>query len=82
MHIRLSDIEPASQFVIDGEAVILGVEGIADFNALHSRQHDENVQLYAFDILALDGEDLRDLPARAAKVQDVPADQVQKRDLA
>jgi len=28
----------------------------------HSCQHDEEVQLYAFDILALDGEDLRSLP--------------------
>jgi len=25
------------QFVIDGEAVVLGVDGVADFNALHSR---------------------------------------------
>jgi hypothetical protein len=50
------------QFVIDGEAVILGVDGIPDFNALHSRRHDDEVQLYAFDILALDGEDLRPLP--------------------
>src|SRR5215831_9856536 len=32
------------QFVIDGEAVVLGVDGIADFNALHSRRHDEAVQ--------------------------------------
>ena len=47
------------QFVIDGEAVVLGVDGVADFNALHSRKHDDEVQLYAFDILALDGEDLR-----------------------
>jgi ATP-dependent DNA ligase len=44
------------QFVIDGEAVILGVDGIADFDVLHSRQRDEEVQLYAFDILVLDGE--------------------------
>jgi len=55
------------QFVIDGEAVVLGVDGIADFNALHSRQHDEEVQLYAFDILALDGEDLRSLPLSLRK---------------
>ena len=55
-----------SQFVIDGEAVILGVDGIADFNGLHSRQHDEVVQLYAFDILAFDGEDLRGLPLSAS----------------
>jgi bifunctional non-homologous end joining protein LigD len=47
------------QFVIDGEAVVLGVDGVSDFNALHSRRHDDEVQLYAFDILALDGEDLR-----------------------
>jgi hypothetical protein len=35
-------------FVIDGEAVVLGVDGVSDFNALHSRQHDEETQLYAF----------------------------------
>jgi bifunctional non-homologous end joining protein LigD len=55
------------QFVIDGEAVVLGVDGISDFNALHSRKHDEEVQLYAFDILALDGEDLRPLPLSLRK---------------
>ena len=43
------------QFVIDGEAVVLGIDGVADFNALHSRKHDDEVQLDAFDILALDG---------------------------
>jgi ATP-dependent DNA ligase len=33
------------RFVIDGEAVVLGVDGVADFNALHSRRHDDEVQL-------------------------------------
>ncbi|MET3966725.1 DNA ligase [Bradyrhizobium sp. S3.9.1] len=51
-----------NQFVIDGEAVVLGVDGVSDFNALHSRKHDQEVQLYAFDILAMGGEDLRELP--------------------
>ena len=55
------------QFVIDGDAVVLGVDGIPDFNALHSRKHDEEVQLYAFDILTLDGEDLRPLPLSLRK---------------
>jgi ATP dependent DNA ligase domain len=55
------------QFVIDGEAVVLGVDGIVDFNALHSRKHDHEVRLYAFDILALDGEDLRELPLSTRK---------------
>ncbi|MDI3559554.1 RNA ligase family protein [Bradyrhizobium sp. Arg816] len=55
------------QFVIDGEAVVLGVDGVSDFNALHSRGHDDEVQLYAFDIIALGGEDLRPLPLSMRK---------------
>jgi hypothetical protein len=51
-----------NSFVIDGEAVLLGVDGVSDFDGLHSRLHDAEVQLYAFDILALDGDDLRNLP--------------------
>ncbi len=55
------------QFVVDGEAVVLGVDGIADFNVLRSRKHDDEVQLYAFDCLALDGDDLRSLPLSMRK---------------
>src|SRR6516164_7922623 len=55
------------QFVIDGEAVMLDVDGISDFNALHSGKHNDEVQLYAFDILALDGDDLRSLPLSMRK---------------
>ncbi|WP_354099662.1 MULTISPECIES: ATP-dependent DNA ligase [unclassified Bradyrhizobium] len=55
------------QFVVDGEAVLLGVDGVSDFDALHSRRHDAEVQLYAFDILALGGEDLRQLPLTMRK---------------
>jgi len=32
-----------------------------------SRHHDDEVQLYAFDILALDGEDLRTMPLSMRK---------------
>src|SRR5690242_16018816 len=55
------------RFVIDGEAVVLGVDGVADFNALRSRQHGGEVQFYAFDVLALDGDDLRKLPLSMRK---------------
>lgn len=55
-------------FVIDGEAVLLGVDGISDFNGLHSRRHNDDVQLYAFDILALEGDDLRGLPLHLRKI--------------
>ena len=54
-------------FVIDGEAVVLGVDGISDFDALVSRKHDDEVQLYAFDLLALEGDDLRSLPLSMRK---------------
>jgi bifunctional non-homologous end joining protein LigD len=54
-------------FVIDGEAVILGVDGYSDFNALHSGKHNEEVQLCAFDVLAMDGGDLRSLPLSMRK---------------
>jgi bifunctional non-homologous end joining protein LigD len=56
-----------NSFVVDGEAVLLGVDGVSDFDGLHSRQHDDEVQLYAFDILALDGDDLRKLPLHLRK---------------
>jgi bifunctional non-homologous end joining protein LigD len=55
------------QFVIDGEAVILGADGISDFNALHSGNFNHEVQLYAFDVLAMNGDDLRPLPLSMRK---------------
>jgi len=55
------------RFVLDGEAVILGVDGYSDFDALHSGRHNEEVQLCAFDVLAMDGDDLRDLPLSMRK---------------
>ena len=54
-------------FVIDGEAVVLGVDGVSDFEALYSHKHDDEVQLYAFDVLAMDGDDLRHLPLTMRK---------------
>jgi bifunctional non-homologous end joining protein LigD len=56
-----------SSFVIDGEAVLLGVDGVSDFNGLHSRRHDAEVEFYAFDMLVSDGEDLRKLPLTMRK---------------
>lgn len=55
------------QFVLDGEAVVLGIDGVSDFNALHSRNHEHEVQLYAFDVLAMGGDDLRQLPLHLRK---------------
>ena len=48
-------------FVIDGEAIVRGVDCYSDFNALHSGKHNAEVEMLAFDVLAMDGDDLRDL---------------------
>ena len=54
-------------FVLDGETVVLGRDGVSDFAALHSGRHNEWAQLYAFDMLAGDGEDQRHFPLSLRK---------------
>jgi hypothetical protein len=56
-----------TSFAIDGEAVVLGVDGISDFDALWSRHHDDEVQLGALDLLMEEGEDLRKMPLHLRK---------------
>ena len=63
----------APSFVIDGEAVICRPDGLSDFNALRERRRDHEVVLIAFDLIELQGEDLRnqqlvDRKGRLAKV--------------
>jgi len=40
---------------------------VSDFDGLHWRKHDDEVMLYAFDILAADNDDLRKLPLAMRK---------------
>ncbi|WP_424579006.1 RNA ligase family protein [Bradyrhizobium sp. USDA 241] len=61
------------RFVIDGEICVLDVRGISQFDWLHSGRYNDDAQLYAFDLVVLDGDDLRDLPlferkSRLAKI--------------
>jgi ATP-dependent DNA ligase len=58
---------PAEAILSDGEAMILGVDGVSDFDALHSGRHNEEVQLCAFDLLVEGGDDLRKLPLHMRK---------------
>ncbi len=51
----------------DGEAVLLGVDGVSNFDGLHSRKHDAEIEFYAFDMLVSDGKDLRKLPLTMRK---------------
>jgi ATP-dependent DNA ligase len=61
--------ETANRAVRHGEICVLDVQGISDFDALHSNRHNDEAQLYAFDIVALDGDDLRDEPLHARKAR-------------
>jgi ATP-dependent DNA ligase len=59
----------ARSFTLDGEAVVCGPDGVAVFDALHRRGTVSEAMLYAFDLLELDGEDLRALPLGDRKKQ-------------
>jgi bifunctional non-homologous end joining protein LigD len=53
--------------LIDGEAVCCNEHGVANFDKLRHRSHDPEVLLIAFDLLALDGNDLRREPLEVRK---------------
>jgi len=48
--------------IIDAEGCCDGDKGIADFERLMARVYDASAYAYAFDLLALDGEDMRSKP--------------------
>jgi bifunctional non-homologous end joining protein LigD len=52
----------AKSFTIDGEAVVLGPDGLSRFDELRRREAAHSAMLYAFDLIEHDGLDLRDLP--------------------
>jgi len=53
--------------IIDGEAVACGDDGIPSFDRIRYRRHDADVFLYAFDLIELNGEDLRRDPLAVRK---------------
>ena len=58
---------PARSCVIDGEAIACDQRGLSVFDLIRWRQHDNAVTLCAFDLLELDGEDLRREPIEVRK---------------
>ena len=60
---------PLHSCLIDGEAVICRADGVAGSHLLHSGRYDERAFLYAFDLLALDGEDMRREPIEIRKAK-------------
>jgi bifunctional non-homologous end joining protein LigD len=54
--------------IIDGEAVVLGDDGLPSFDRLRYRRRDASVILVAFDLIELNGEDVRRDPIEKRKV--------------
>lgn len=61
----------ARSALIDGEGIVYDGNGMPSFDLLHSRKHDKAVSLLAFDLLELDGAELRTHPLidRKSKLQ-------------
>ena len=53
--------------IIDGEAVACDEHGVASFNLVRYRRRDESTFLYAFDLIELNGDDLRRDPLEGRK---------------
>jgi bifunctional non-homologous end joining protein LigD len=53
--------------IIDGEAVACDDNGVASFNLIRYRRHDDSMFLYAFDLIELNGDDLRRDPLEGRK---------------
>jgi bifunctional non-homologous end joining protein LigD len=52
----------ARSFTLDGEAVVLGLDGLSRFEELSRREAADTAILYAFDLIEHEGEDMRNLP--------------------
>jgi bifunctional non-homologous end joining protein LigD len=57
----------AHSFLLDGEAVNCNEDGLPIFDLLRHRKNDSTVFLFAFDLIELDGRDLRREPIETRK---------------
>jgi ATP-dependent DNA ligase len=58
---------PAHSFLIDGEMIVTNENGLAVFDLIRRRRHDQDEVLVAFDLIELEGKDLRRLPIESRK---------------
>ena len=58
---------PVRSCFIDGEAVVIDERGLSVFDLLRYRRHDHVAVLCAFDLIEVDGKDLRGAPIEERK---------------
>src|SRR3954467_7052434 len=56
---------PVDNAVLDGEAVLMRADNTSDFEALRSRQGQAEAILVAYDVMEVDGQDVRPEPLEA-----------------
>ena len=57
----------ARSFLLDGEAIVTDERGLAVFDLIRHQRHGHDALLIAFDLIELDGEDLRRTPIEQRK---------------
>jgi bifunctional non-homologous end joining protein LigD len=58
---------PAHSFLLDGEAIVTNDRGLAVFDLIRHKRHGEDAVLIVFDLIELEGEDLRRTPIEQRK---------------
>jgi bifunctional non-homologous end joining protein LigD len=58
---------PAHSFLLDGEAIVTNERGLAVFDLIRHKRHGDDAVLIAFDLIEVDGEDLRRMPIEQRK---------------
>src|SRR5215467_1224231 len=53
---------PGRSFLIDGEAIVTNGDGVAVFDLIRHKRHGADAVLIAFDLIELNGEDMRRSP--------------------
>ena len=68
--VRALETEPCGDFVVDGEVVAFDRRGVTSFSRLQRRGRERvAIFFYLFDVLRVDGEDVRELPLRGRKAR-------------
>jgi bifunctional non-homologous end joining protein LigD len=53
---------PATSFLLDAEVIVTNAEGVAVFDLIRQKHHGGDAILIAFDLIELEGQDLRGSP--------------------
>jgi bifunctional non-homologous end joining protein LigD len=65
----LASALPGRSLLIDGEAIVTNGDGLAVFDLIRRARHGDKAVLCVFDLIELDGQDLRRLPIEQRKTK-------------